>query len=47
MTPLVFADSEVVLMVGGNPQGDAFGFRNWKNPGLFNEYIASGSWGKV
>ncbi|RMZ89212.1 hypothetical protein DV736_g3561, partial [Chaetothyriales sp. CBS 134916] len=31
-----------VLMVGGNPQGDAFGFRYWKNPGPFNEYIASG-----
>ncbi|EHY53315.1 putative proline-specific permease put4 [Exophiala dermatitidis] len=35
-----------ILMVGGNPQHDAFGFRYWKDPGPFNEYIASGSWGK-
>ncbi|KAH7230011.1 AAT family amino acid transporter [Fusarium solani] len=34
-----------VIMVGGNPQGDAIGFRYWKNPGLFNEYMADGSWG--
>ncbi|WWD07011.1 hypothetical protein V865_005108 [Kwoniella europaea PYCC6329] len=34
-----------IAMVGGNPQGDAFGFRYWKNPGPFNEYIASGSLG--
>ncbi|KAJ4517265.1 hypothetical protein HRR90_008557 [Exophiala dermatitidis] len=31
-----------ILMVGGNPQHDAFGFRYWKDPGPFNEYIASG-----
>ena len=36
----------VILMVGGNPQHDAFGFRHWKNPGLFNEYVSNGSWGK-
>lgn len=35
----------VILMVGGNPQHDAFGFRYWKDPGPFNQYIASGSWG--
>ncbi|WVW79626.1 hypothetical protein I302_101595 [Kwoniella bestiolae CBS 10118] len=34
-----------VAMVGGNPQGDRFGFRYWKDPGPFNEYIAKGSWG--
>lgn len=35
-----------MVMVGGNPQHDAFGFRYWKNPGVFNEYIAKGSWGE-
>ncbi|RSL45117.1 hypothetical protein CEP54_014410 [Fusarium duplospermum] len=35
-----------IIMVGGSPQGDAIGFRYWKNPGLFNEYIADGSWAK-
>ncbi|PTU18388.1 hypothetical protein P175DRAFT_0552208 [Aspergillus ochraceoroseus IBT 24754] len=35
-----------ILMVGGNPQHDAFGFRYWKNPGLFNEYVGSGNWGR-
>ncbi|RSL93649.1 hypothetical protein CEP52_013116 [Fusarium oligoseptatum] len=39
------AVNNVIIMVGGNPQGDAIGFRYWKNPGLFNEYIADGSWG--
>ncbi|EXJ86914.1 hypothetical protein A1O3_03868 [Capronia epimyces CBS 606.96] len=34
-----------ILMVGGNPQHDAFGFRYWKDPGPFNQYIASGNWG--
>ncbi|KKK19447.1 hypothetical protein AOCH_005649 [Aspergillus ochraceoroseus] len=37
--------NNVILMVGGNPQHDAFGFRYWKNPGLFNEYVGSGNWG--
>ncbi|KAF2723305.1 AAT family amino acid transporter [Polychaeton citri CBS 116435] len=35
-----------IVMVGGNPQGDAFGFRFWNNPGAFNEYIVSGATGK-
>nr|XP_040726490.1 amino acid permease/ SLC12A domain-containing protein [Protomyces lactucae-debilis]ORY84472.1 amino acid permease/ SLC12A domain-containing protein [Protomyces lactucae-debilis] len=35
-----------VLMVGGNPKGDAFGFRYWKNPGAFAEYIEKGSMGR-
>ncbi|RSL71331.1 hypothetical protein CEP53_001577 [Fusarium sp. AF-6] len=39
------AVNNVIIMVGGNPQGDAIGFRYWKNPGLFNEYVADGSWG--
>ncbi|EHY57987.1 Proline-specific permease [Exophiala dermatitidis] len=34
-----------ITMVGGNPQGEAFGFRNWNHPGAFHHYIASGTWG--
>ncbi|KAJ3522549.1 hypothetical protein NM208_g12808 [Fusarium decemcellulare] len=34
-----------IVMVGGNPQHDAFGFRYWKDPGVFNEYVGTGSWG--
>ena len=33
-------------MVGGNPHHDAFGFRNWSNPGPFAEYRSSGNLGK-
>jgi yeast amino acid transporter len=32
-------------MVGGNPQHDAFGFRNWNHPGAFHAYVSDGSWG--
>jgi amino acid transporter len=35
-----------ITMVGGNPQHDAFGFRYWKNPGPFVEYIATNNLGK-
>jgi yeast amino acid transporter len=35
-----------VTMVGGNPQGDAYGFRYWNNPGAFAEYLSSGSLGR-
>lgn len=35
-----------VTMVGGNPQGDAYGFRYWKNPGAFAEHLSTGSLGK-
>jgi amino acid transporter len=34
-----------VTMVGGNPQGDAYGFRYWSNPGAFAERAYSGSLG--
>ncbi|KAI4762456.1 putative amino acid permease [Aureobasidium sp. EXF-3400] len=34
-----------VTMVGGNPQHDAYGFRNWKH-GAFAEYRTQGSLGK-
>lgn len=37
--------SLVITMVGGNPQGDAFGFRHWKSPGPFHAYVATGPWG--
>lgn len=32
-------------MVGGNPQGDAYGFRCRKNPGPFAENLATGDTG--
>ncbi|KAJ4299963.1 hypothetical protein N0V90_005211 [Kalmusia sp. IMI 367209] len=35
-----------VTMVGGNPKHDAYGFRYWKNPGSFAEYIHEGSLGR-
>jgi amino acid transporter len=35
-----------VTMVGGNPSGDAYGFRHWNNPGAFAEYLSSGSLGR-
>jgi amino acid transporter len=35
-----------VTMVGGNPQHDAYGFRYWKEPGSFAEYIHKGTLGR-
>jgi len=35
-----------VTMVGGNPQGDAYGFRHWNKPGAFAEYLSNGSLGR-
>ncbi|KAI5362926.1 putative amino acid permease/ SLC12A domain-containing protein [Septoria linicola] len=35
-----------VTMVGGNPQGDAYGFRNWTDGQAFREYITTGSLGR-
>lgn len=35
-----------IVMVGGNPQKDAFGFRYWKNPGSFNELYYPGTLGR-
>ncbi|KAL5404246.1 hypothetical protein PMIN03_009287 [Paraphaeosphaeria minitans] len=35
-----------VTMVGGNPKHDAYGFRYWKNPGSFAEYIHTGTLGR-
>ena len=35
-----------ITMVGGNPQGDAYGFRHWNNPGSFAEYNSTGTLGR-
>ncbi|KAL4864019.1 hypothetical protein BDV12DRAFT_206043 [Aspergillus spectabilis] len=35
-----------VTMVGGNPQGDAYGFRYWNNPGAFHEHLSTGTLGR-
>lgn len=33
-------------MVGGNPQHDAYGFRNFKHGDAFQEYLSTGSLGQ-
>jgi len=35
-----------IVMLGGNPHHDRFGFRYWKNPGSFAELYYTGSLGK-
>lgn len=35
-----------IVMVGGNPQHDRFGFRYWYEPGSFAEYYTTGSLGR-
>jgi amino acid transporter len=35
-----------VTMVGGNPQGHAYGFSHWTNPAAFLEYHTSGDFGR-
>ncbi|KAL0935942.1 general amino acid permease agp2 [Colletotrichum truncatum] len=35
-----------ITMVGGNPQHDAYGFRNWSKPAPFVEYIDKGDLGR-
>lgn len=35
-----------ITMVGGNPQHDHYGFRYWKRPGAFAEYITTGPLGR-
>ena len=35
-----------IVMLGGNPKGDRFGFRYWKEPGAFTELYYPGSLGK-
>lgn len=36
----------LVTMCGGNPEGDAFGFRYWRDPGAMREYINDGALGR-
>lgn len=35
-----------IVMVGGNPQHDAFGFRTWQDPGAMNTWVATGDLGR-
>lgn len=35
-----------ITMVGGNPQHDAYGFRNWHKPGAFLEHLSTGTLGR-
>ncbi|PYH77583.1 hypothetical protein BO82DRAFT_423363 [Aspergillus uvarum CBS 121591] len=35
-----------IVMLGGNPQGDRFGFRYWNEPGAFAELYYQGNLGK-
>ncbi|GAB1740071.1 hypothetical protein NU219Hw_g4991t1 [Hortaea werneckii] len=36
-----------ITMVGGNPKGDAYGFRHWEDPpGAFRAYLDSGALGR-
>ncbi|KAI2748223.1 hypothetical protein DTO013E5_4040 [Penicillium roqueforti] len=35
-----------IVMLGGNPLGDRFGFRYWNEPGAFNGYYKTGDTGK-
>ncbi|KAJ5665645.1 uncharacterized protein N7477_008093 [Penicillium maclennaniae] len=35
-----------IVMLGGNPLSDRFGFRYWKEPGAFAEYYKTGGTGK-
>lgn len=35
-----------VTMLGGNPEGDRFGFRYWKEPGAMRQYIHEGDLGR-
>lgn len=36
----------LVVMCGGNPQHEVLGFKYWKDPGAFAEYLDTGSMGK-
>ncbi|RMY65571.1 hypothetical protein D0863_09022 [Hortaea werneckii] len=36
----------LVTMCGGNPLGDAYGFRYWSDPGAFAEYLVDGVSGR-
>lgn len=36
----------IILFFGGGPTHDRLGFRYWKHPGAFNEYLVSGNTGR-
>ncbi|KAK9895840.1 hypothetical protein P389DRAFT_152416 [Cystobasidium minutum MCA 4210] len=36
----------IITMLGGNPMGDRYGFRYWREPRLMNEYIGTGDLGR-
>ncbi|KAL4940476.1 hypothetical protein BDV06DRAFT_230304 [Aspergillus oleicola] len=36
----------IVINAGGGPDGEYIGFRYWRDPGAFNEYIEAGSAGR-
>lgn len=35
-----------IMMLGGNPHNDRFGFRYWKNPGPMNTQFTDGALGR-
>lgn len=36
----------IVIDLGGGPNHDRLGFRYWKDPGAFNEYLVGGNTGR-
>jgi amino acid transporter len=36
----------IVVDLGGGPNKDRIGFRYWRNPGAFNEYLVGGNTGR-
>lgn len=36
----------LITMLGGNPKGDRYGFRYWKDPGVMREYLVKGATGR-
>lgn len=43
---LILFSFTFVTMVGGNPQGDAYGFRYWSNPGAFADVYGTDALGR-
>lgn len=37
----------LVTVIGGNPKGDAYGFRYWQSPGNFAPYNTGGKLGHM
>jgi amino acid transporter len=36
----------IITMLGGNPKGDRYGFRNYRDPGPMKEYLEHGALGR-